>query len=188
MASKQPPKSSAASLHIATVGVGSNLGDREETMRKAILRLGAQRGNRLHACSSLYETAPFGKTDQGWFLNCVIQLRTSRGMRGFFRGLQECEAFFGRTRGERWGPRTLDLDLLFFDRVIHADAELTVPHPGVAMRRFVLEPLCEIAPDLVHPSLGITASGLLARVADSSAVVCLGRRPVPGFACQAPEA
>ncbi len=180
MASQQPPPKPNASLHIATVGMGANLGNREETMRKAILWLGAQRGNRLHACSSLYETAPFGKTNQGWFLNCVVRIGTSRGLHDFFRLLQAGEAFFGRVRGGRWGPRTLDLDLLFFDGVIHTDPELTVPHTGVAMRRFVLEPLCEVAPDLVHPSLGVTVKALLARVADFSAVVRLGRPPVPG--------
>jgi 2-amino-4-hydroxy-6-hydroxymethyldihydropteridine diphosphokinase len=166
--------------HLATIGLGSNLGDRETTLREAILWLGAQRGNTLRSCSSLYETEPFGKTDQGWFLNCVIQIETSRDLQGFFQVLQEGEARFGRVRRERWGPRTLDLDLLFFDDAVYSDAELTIPHPGVAVRRFVLEPLCEVAPDLVHPSLGEKVSALLERLTESSRVVCLGRPPVRG--------
>ena len=165
-------------MHLATIGMGSNMGDRETTLREAILWLGAQCGNRLRSCSSLYETEPSGKTDQGWFLNCVIQIETSCDMQGFFQCLQEGEDRFGRVRRERWGPRTLDLDLLFFDDEIYADAELTVPHPGVAVRRFVLEPLCEVAPDLMHPSLGERASSLLGKLTDLSRVVRLGRPPV----------
>jgi 2-amino-4-hydroxy-6-hydroxymethyldihydropteridine diphosphokinase len=161
------------------VGVGSNLGDREQTIRQAIEWLVARRDTLLKACSSLYETEPFGKMDQGWFLNCVVQVETSRELRGFFGILQEGEVVFGRIRKERWGPRTLDLDLLFFDDAIYSDPELTVPHPGVPHRRFVLEPLCEIAPDLVHPSLGETARVLLDRLAEPCRVVRLGRPPVP---------
>jgi 2-amino-4-hydroxy-6-hydroxymethyldihydropteridine diphosphokinase len=165
-------------MHLATVGVGSNLGDREATMRKAILWLGGQSGNRLRACSSLYETEPYGKTDQGWFLNCVVQIETTRELKDFFSLLQRAEAMAGRTRRVRWGPRTLDLDLLFFDHVRHSDSELTVPHPGVAIRRFVMEPLCDVAPDLVHPSLGKRARELLGELEDSSRLVRLGRSPI----------
>lgn len=166
-------------VHLATVGVGSNLGDREAIMREAILWIGAQPGNTLQACSSFYETEPFGKKDQGWFLNCVIQVQTSLELKGFFRALQEGEALFGRARAERWGPRVLDLDLLFFDDTVHSDTVLTVPHPGIAVRRFVMEPLYEVAPDLVHPALKKTVSTLLDELKDSSRVVRLGRSPVP---------
>jgi 2-amino-4-hydroxy-6-hydroxymethyldihydropteridine diphosphokinase len=165
-------------MHLATVGVGSNLGDREGIIREAVEWLAARQDNLLKACSSLYETEPFGKTDQEWFLNCVIQVETSQELRGFFRILQEGEALFGRVRAERWGPRTLDLDLLFFDDAVYSDSALTVPHPGVPHRRFVLEPLCEIAPGLVHPSLGETALSLLHSLTESSRVIRLGRTPV----------
>lgn len=169
-------------MHLATVGLGSNVGDREQTIREAIEWLAARRENLLMACSSLYETEPFGKTDQEWFLNCVVQVKTLQELHGFFRALQQGEALFGRIREERWGPRTLDLDLLFFDDAVHSDPALTVPHPGVPHRRFVLEPLCEIAPDLVHPSLGETVRALLNGLADSSSrVIRLGRPPVPQF-------
>ena len=111
-------------------------------------------------------------------LRIQIQVETPLGLKGFFQLLQKGEDRFGRIREERWGPRTLDLDLLFFDDVVYSDAELTVPHPGVAVRRFVLEPLCEIAPDLVHPSLGRRMSTLLEKLTDSSGVLCIGRAPV----------
>ncbi len=165
-------------MHLATVGVGSNLGDREAIMRDAILWIGAQPGNILRACSSLYETEPFGNTDQEWFLNCVIQVDTSLPLKEFFRLLQEGEDRSGRTRTERWGPRLLDLDLLFFNDTVHSDAVLTVPHPGVAVRRFVMEPLCEVAPDLVHPLLKKTVRVLLDELGDSSRVVRLDRPSV----------
>ncbi len=162
------------SMHVATVGVGSNLGDREAVMREAVLWIGARRENKLRACSSLYETEPVGRTDQGWFLNSVIQVDTSLEVMDFFRVLQECEARFGRTRSERWGPRVLDMDLLFFNDTVRSDAVLTVPHPRLAARRFVLEPLCEIAPDLVHPCLKKSASALLEELTDASRVVRAG--------------
>jgi len=164
-----------AQMHLATVGMGSNLGDREANLRGAIRWLMAQGGNSVKACSSLYETEPFGKTNQAWFLNCVVQLETSRGLLDFFRVLQEGEALCGRVRQGRWGPRTLDLDLLFFDDVVYSDSELIVPHPGIPNRRFVLEPLCEVAPDHVHPTLGEKALVLLDRLADPSRVVRLER-------------
>jgi 2-amino-4-hydroxy-6-hydroxymethyldihydropteridine diphosphokinase len=169
-------------MHLATVGLGSNLGDRASTIRKAIEWLAGQSGNLLMACSSLYEAEPVGKTDQGWFLNCVIQVRTARDLLDFFHLLQHGEAVFGRVRKERWGPRTLDMDLLFFDEVVYSDSEITVPHPAVPLRRFVLEPLCEVAPDLVHPSIGAKASNLLEQLVDPSRVVRLASPPV-GVSC-----
>jgi 2-amino-4-hydroxy-6-hydroxymethyldihydropteridine diphosphokinase len=165
-------------MHLATVGAGSNLGDREALIRDAIRWIGARQGNVIRACSPLYETEPFGRTDQGWFLNCVVQVETSRGLKDFFHLLQEAEALAGRVRKDRWGPRTLDLDLLFFGSEVFSDAELTVPHPGVAVRRFVLEPLCEVAPEFVHPLIGATVRELLDRLADPSRVVRFGRPPV----------
>jgi 2-amino-4-hydroxy-6-hydroxymethyldihydropteridine diphosphokinase len=163
--------------HLATVGIGSNLGDREAAVAGAIERLARRQGNRVRAMSSLYETEPLGKRDQAWFLNCVLQMETDQDLKDFFRALQETEAEFGRQRVERWGPRTLDLDLLLFDDTIHSDPELTIPHPGIVDRRFVLEPLCEIAPELVHPSLQLRMRDLLEGLRDTSRVVCLHRLP-----------
>ena len=176
MVSRKSPDSGVR-LHLATIGLGCNVGDREAILREAIQWIAARTGNRLKSCSSLYETEPFGKRDQAWFVNCVIQVETTRDLQDFFRLLQEGERRFGRMRRERWGPRTLDLDLLFFDDVVHSDSELTIPHPGVSSRRFVLEPLCEIAPGLVHPSLGETGCELLEKLDDPSRVIRLARPP-----------
>jgi len=165
---------------MATVGLGSNLGDREAFLSGALKMLAGEAGNRLIRVSSLYETEPFGKSDQDWFLNCVVQVETDLDMWPFFRSLQEVELRFGKERKERWGPRTLDLDLLFFDEVVFADHELVVPHPGIAQRRFVLEPLSEIVPELIHPSLGTTIRQLLQETDDRCRVVRVSR--LPGWA------
>lgn len=159
--------------HLATVGIGANLGDRRDTIARAIETLAEGRPDRLVSCSSLYETEPFGKTDQGWFLNCVVQVSTGLDPHAFLRWLLEIEARLGRVREERWGPRTIDLDLLLFDEVACTDRELTLPHPGIPHRRFVLEPLVEVAPDLVVPGLGVTVETLLERLRDPSRVVRL---------------
>jgi 2-amino-4-hydroxy-6-hydroxymethyldihydropteridine diphosphokinase len=160
---------------VATVGLGSNLGDREAAISDAIRRIADRAGNRLVAESSLYETAPFGKEDQGWFLNSVIRVETSCGMNDFFRFLQEVEVLWGRRREERWGPRTLDLDLLLFGEAVSSEEDLAVPHPGIAERRFVLEPLCEIAPEIIHPTLRKSFRELLDRLKDPCRVIRLNR-------------
>ncbi len=162
---------------MAAVGAGANLGDREETLSGAVEWIAHRPGNRLHAVSSLYETEPFGKEDQGWFLNCVILVETEETLKGFFRSLQEAEALWGRKREEHWGPRTLDLDLLFFGDTVFSDEELTVPHPGIPERRFVLEPLCEIAAGLIHPTMRTPVRELLDRLRDPCRVVRLERFP-----------
>jgi dihydroneopterin aldolase / 2-amino-4-hydroxy-6-hydroxymethyldihydropteridine diphosphokinase len=153
--------------HLATVGLGSNLGNREALLSEAVKHLEAPGGNRLIKASSVYETEPFGKVDQDWFLNGVVQMETSLDMKAFFHLLQDVETRLGRERKEHWGPRTLDLDLLFFDNVVFSDHELTLPHPGIPARRFVLEPLLEISPDLIHPSLGKTVRELLQETRDA---------------------
>ncbi len=160
---------------VATVGLGSNLGDREAAISGATQRIAGQSGNRLVAESSLYETEPFGKGDQGWFLNSIIRVETSRSLNAFFRCLQKVEAQWGRQRSERWGPRTLDLDLLLFGDTVSSKEDLTVPHPGIAERRFVLDPLCEIAPGLVHPTLRKSFRELREQLKDPCRVIRLDR-------------
>jgi len=175
---RAPVNSLTVAPHLATVGIGSNIGDREATVSRAAKILSEEPGNRAKAVSYLYETEPLGPRDQPWFVNCVIQVETRREIKTFFHFLQETESLFGRQRHEPWGPRTLDLDLLFFNDAVFSDSELTVPHPGVAQRRFVLEPLCEIAPDLMHPTLKQPVQELLKQLADPLKVVCLGRQPI----------
>jgi 2-amino-4-hydroxy-6-hydroxymethyldihydropteridine diphosphokinase len=142
----------------AYVGLGANLGDREAAIRRAAELIGAVR------LSSIRETEPWGVTDQPRFLNAVAETETELPPRALLTRLLEVERQLGRVRGEeRWGPRTIDLDLLLYGSEAIAEAGLTVPHPHLHERLFVLEPLAELAPDLVVPGRGDVAS-LLARL------------------------
>lgn len=142
---------------LAYVGLGSNVGDPVEQVNLAIERLDHIVGTSVIACSSLYRSAPFGPVRQPDYINAVVSLRTQLAARALFSNFQEIERLQGRTRGVRWGPRTLDLDFLVFGDLEIDDPDLTLPHPGIALRNFVLLPLREIAPKLVIPGLGSVA-------------------------------
>ncbi len=133
------------------IGFGSNLGDRWKLINQAIEAVTGLPQSRLVKLSSLYETAPVGYLDQGAFLNGVLQLRSLLPPRRLLEQLLAIESRLGRVRVERWGPRTIDLDIIIIGDEIIDREELKVPHPEMAGRRFVLEPLAELAPDLVHP-------------------------------------
>lgn len=151
---------------LAAIALGSNLGDRAATLGAAIAELSAHPEVRLLAVSPVFETEPVGPPGQGAYLNAAVLVETTRSPRELLELLLSIERSLGRVRtpGERWGPRTIDLDLLSFgDRVID-EPGLTLPHPRLHERRFVLEPLAAIAPDLVIPGLGRTVAELLARV------------------------
>lgn len=152
----------------AFLGLGSNLGDREQHLRAALAALRAL--GELIAVSPLYETEPVGFLDQGPFLNAVVCLRTPLDPEAFLAGLQDFERAAGRQRTVPDGPRTLDLDLLFWGGACLQLPGLEVPHPRLHLRRFVLAPLCDIAPDLPHPRLGLTAHQLLSNLNDPAAV------------------
>jgi 2-amino-4-hydroxy-6-hydroxymethyldihydropteridine diphosphokinase len=133
----------------AYVGLGANLGDREAAIRAAAERLGAVR------LSTIRETEPWGYEDQPRFLNAVAELETDLSPRALLDRLLEIERELGRTRdGPRWGPRTIDLDLLLYDDERLDEPGLTVPHPRLHERRFVLEPLAELDPGLEVPGRG----------------------------------
>lgn len=138
----------------AYVGVGSNLGDPAARVRAAIAELGTLPDTRLIDSSRLYRTAPFGPVPQGDFINAVAGLLTQLSPVELLAKLRELEHAAGRVREQRWGPRTLDLDLLVFGDVRLDTPELTVPHPGIAERGFVLAPLHDVAPTLEVPGAG----------------------------------
>ena len=161
-------------MHTAYIGIGSNQGERLNICRKAIAAVCADDGSRLDAQSGFYETEPVGWEDQEWFVNGVIRIITELEARALHDRLQRIEHGFGRrSEGPRFGPRVLDLDLLFFDDVAVKTEHLEIPHPRLHERRFVLQPLCDIAPGLVHPVIGKTASQLLSNLRDKKRVVLL---------------
>jgi len=140
----------------AYVGLGANLGPREITLQRAVNLLGAAEGIELVEQSTLRETEPVGVVDQPPFLNGVVALDTTLSARELLDALLRVEAELGRVReeGERWGPRTIDLDLLVYGPEVVDEPGLRVPHPRLHERRFALEPLAELAPDLVVPGRG----------------------------------
>ena len=159
--------SSAPSVFI---GLGSNLGDREATITKG-LDLLADLGFTLERRSDLYLTEPVDGPVQDWFVNAVAQGRTELDPEALLAACQEVEHALGRVRSVRNGPRTLDLDLLLYGDLLRDDAALTLPHPRLHQRRFVLVPLCDLAPGGVHPRMGLPFAALLSACPDTSRVV-----------------
>lgn len=148
--------------HVAYLSLGSNVGDREMNLRQAIRHLSTL--GRVSAVSSFYETEPVEFTQQAWFLNCAVALETAAKPHELMRQLLCIEQEMGRERIQKKGPRSIDIDILLFDDLVVNTPELTVPHPAMAGRRFVLEPLSEIAPELRHPTLHKTVSELLSEL------------------------
>ena len=158
----------------AYVSLGSNLGDREAHLAAAIEALRARPGIRVTSLSKIYETAPLGPPPQGPYLNAVVRLRTQLSPHQLLACLLEIEVAQGRQRSAgRWTARTLDLDLLFYGSLVLDEPGLCVPHPQLHERAFVLVPLCDVAPRLVHPLLGKTVEELAQNVRDPGAVVAL---------------
>ncbi len=136
----------------AYVALGSNLGDREKNLRTALEHLAAH-GVEVTKVSEFLKTEPYGVTDQPAFLNAVCEVKTQLAPLELLRLLLSIENVMGRVRLRRWGERNIDLDLLLYENVCMESAELTLPHPDMHNRDFVLSPLAEIAPNLVHPLL-----------------------------------
>jgi 2-amino-4-hydroxy-6-hydroxymethyldihydropteridine diphosphokinase len=149
--------------------LGSNLGDRLQVLAAAREAIGEQAGS-IVTQSAIYETAPWGITDQPAFLNQVIEISTSLLPEDLLRIILNIEHDLGRVRYERWGARVIDIDILYFGQTVMDSARLTLPHPRIQDRRFVLAPLAEIAPRFLHPLLQKTSSKLLEECPDTSAV------------------
>jgi 2-amino-4-hydroxy-6-hydroxymethyldihydropteridine diphosphokinase len=152
-------------LKVVYIALGSNIGDRAENLQQARAQITAPDLRVLRA-SSIYETAPRDIKDQPWFLNQVIECETDLFPRQLLARLQKIEKSMGRKRGIAKGPREIDLDILFFGDAVVKAPELEVPHPRMAERRFVLQPLAELAPEKKHPGTRKTVREMLAGVAD----------------------
>jgi 2-amino-4-hydroxy-6-hydroxymethyldihydropteridine diphosphokinase len=148
-------------LKTAYLALGSNIGDREANLRDAVRRIESA-GIRVTRRSSLYETAPQELLDQPSFLNAVVEVETDLFPMQLLARARAIEREMGRRRVTPKGPRNIDIDVLFYGRAVITTPDLEVPHPRIAQRRFVLEPLAEIAPDLRHPVTGKNAQEMLA--------------------------
>lgn len=142
---------------MAYVGLGSNLGDKAANIKQALALLDTAAGVRLMRVAPSYRTAPVGYTKQDWFINTVAEIHTELAPHILLTLLLVLEKKLGRVRLQRWGPRTIDLDLLLYGREIIATKELVVPHPHMHERAFVMVPLADLAPDIVIPGRGKAA-------------------------------
>jgi 2-amino-4-hydroxy-6-hydroxymethyldihydropteridine diphosphokinase len=158
---------------IAYVGIGANLGDKVNNCRQAVENIDQLSECSITACSPLFKTEPDGVTGQEWYVNCVAEVTTTQTPVQLLKDLLSIETRMGRIRTRRWEPRIIDLDLLFFDQAIIKSHNLIVPHPLLHARRFVLEPLARVAPDLTHPVLGLTIRQLLRILPKGPAVAVL---------------
>ena len=150
------------------LGLGSNLGEKAARIEQAIDRIADSMT--VRRVSSFYETAPVGLLDQDWFLNCAIEVETNRPPRELVSLLLRMELEMGRRRGIPGGPRTIDIDLLFYGKAVLDEEDLQAPHARLHERLFVLAPLTELCPDFVHPVLGVTVAEAARKLAGTQEV------------------
>ena len=162
------------STHAVIISTGSNLGDKEGNCRKGIESLAGHPGNTLVKASPFYRTSPVDCLDQDWFVNAAVKIETGLEPTDLLALLQKIQAEAGRTKGGiRFGPRELDLDIIFYDRLVMKTPALEIPHPRMHKRRFVLQPICDIDPEIVHPLLNISVKSLLNQLEDMGQEVFL---------------
>jgi 2-amino-4-hydroxy-6-hydroxymethyldihydropteridine diphosphokinase len=152
------------------LSLGSNLGNHEENILYAGKIL-EETGFKIKKTSSLYKTSPWGNTDQPYFLNLVLEGETKLSPQRLLKKIETIEKTLGRKKGEKWGPRKIDIDILFYDNKIIKTSNLKIPHPELHKRNFVLIPLKEIAPNLIHPLLKQSVQQMLKEVDDKGSVV-----------------
>jgi 2-amino-4-hydroxy-6-hydroxymethyldihydropteridine diphosphokinase len=167
------------------IALGTNLGDRAGNLRRAIGMIGGKMN--LVEVSSVYETKPMYYEEQDWFLNCVVAVETDLKPGGLLRELQAMETELGRKRTVRYGPRVIDLDILFYGNEVVSEPGLEIPHPKIAERHFVLVPLNEIRPELVHPVLGRRTSELLGNLEPGWDQVIKRPRLLSDFVSSSPQ-
>lgn len=157
--------------HRAFIGIGSNLGDRKANYLEAIDRIVTIPKTRILKQSSVYESEPHGNA-KTWFVNAVVEIETESSADDLLKKLKAIETAMGRKRvkGKRWGSRIIDLDILFFNNEVIQKRTLKIPHPEVPNRRFVLAPMSELAPQLIHPRLALTISEMLAGTKDTKKI------------------
>ena len=152
------------------VGLGTNLDNRTDNIRRAVDMLDKADHLKVLAVSPLYETEPVGYEDQDWFVNAAVRIETACSPHELLRLFKEIEQTMGREESVRWGPREIDLDLLLYDQLCFEDSDITIPHPRMHQRAFVLAPLADIAADVLHPVLGKTIGTLLAELQTSKGI------------------
>lgn len=161
-------------MHIAFIGLGSNMGDKLANLKKAIEGLGKIQGTKVLTVSSLYKTEPVGGVEQDWFVNVVAEVETGLTPRELLNALLSIEKNLGRVRDIKWGPRIIDLDVLLYDDLVMDEEGLSIPHPYLHKRAFVLVPLAEIAPKVMHPKLKKTMSELMHGIQDNKYIEKIG--------------
>jgi 2-amino-4-hydroxy-6-hydroxymethyldihydropteridine diphosphokinase len=158
--------------HIAYLSVGSNIGDKIGNCRFGIRALCASGESRVLRQSGFYRTSPVDYEDQDWFVNAAVKIETKLSPRGLLKAVQEIQARGGRKPNIiRFGPRVLDLDIIFYDAVVMNTEGLKIPHPRMHKRRFVLQPICDIDPSIMHPILQKDMQALLNELKDSAQVI-----------------
>ncbi|MDH7514622.1 MAG: 2-amino-4-hydroxy-6-hydroxymethyldihydropteridine diphosphokinase [Bacteroidota bacterium] len=161
------------------LGLGSNLGDRCSALRNALRRIDELPGTSIESVSPVYETEPWSFRDQPDFLNCAAAVLTRLPADELFEALKGIERSLGRLPAERYHPRHIDIDIILYGDLVIGGGHLTVPHPELARRRFVLQPLCDLAPSLVHPVEKKTIRELLTACEDHGALRAVSCRPYP---------
>jgi 2-amino-4-hydroxy-6-hydroxymethyldihydropteridine diphosphokinase len=158
-------------MKTAYIGIGSNIGDPQRNCHEAIEKIAAIDGFRVISVSSFYLTEPVGVKTQEWYINGVVSISTAMPVHDLLNSLLQIEANMGRVRNVKWGPRIIDLDILLFGQDIIDEKDLKIPHPMMHLRKFVMAPIAELAPEIVHPVLGKTMTELLMDITESSQVI-----------------